>query len=182
MSTIARELGVTWTEAGLTVLVAGVLYGLIILLSRLFGPRSFATATSYDLAFVFALGSLIGRVILVRTSLAAGAIGLVVMFVLHAATGRLHHRVAPVHRVIQNRPVLVAVDGRLLPEQLRRARTSATEVHQGIRLRGYGSLEEVRAVVMEANGSLSVLPRDRPVEARVYADVVRSEHLLRETA
>lgn len=177
MDVIADNLGISWTEAWLTVVVATVMYALIILLSRVFGPRSFATSSSYDLAFVFALGSLIGRVILVRTSMAVAAVGLLTLFVLHRVTGWMHHSFTPVHDLMQNAPILVAVEGRILDEQLAPAQLSRAEIHQGVRLKGFGSLAEVRAVVLEPNGEFSVLGAGRDLHPDVYGEVRGSERL-----
>lgn len=72
MSADLARLGLSWTEALLVVVTAAVIYVTVTVLSRIFGQRQFSVTTSYDLAFTFALGSVIGRVILVRTTLAAG--------------------------------------------------------------------------------------------------------------
>lgn len=162
----------SWTEALLVVVTAAGIYATVILLSRLFGQRQFSVTTSYDLAFTFALGSVVGRVILVRTSLAAGVLGLATLFVLHALSGRLHHSVRAVHDLIQNRPVLLVVDGRVLDDNLRAARTSRSELYQQLRAHGHGSLEGVGAVVLERNGRMSVLDRDEARDPELFAEVV----------
>ena len=179
MGPVAQNLGISWAEAGLTVLIAVAMYALLILLSRVFGARSFMTSTTYDLAFVFALGSLMGRVILVRTSLASAAIGLVTMFSLHAITGRLHHQMGRIHDVIQNAPILVVAHGRLLEELLPRAQVSRAEVHQTIRQHGYGAVSDVGAVIMERNGAFSVFGPDVRFEDNVLAEVIGRERLQR---
>lgn len=172
MSTSLARLGMSWNEALLVVVTAAGIYATVILLSRLFGQRQFSATTSYDLAFTFALGSVIGRVVLVRTSLAAGVLGLATLFALHALTGRLHHSVGAVHDLIQNRPVLLAVDGRVLDANLRAAHTSRTELYQQIRAHGHGSLADIGAVVLERNGGMSVLARGTRRDPAVFAEVV----------
>ncbi|WP_370324760.1 DUF421 domain-containing protein [Euzebya sp.] len=172
------KLGITPAEAGLTVLIATAMYLVVIVLSRVFGQRQFATATSYDMAFTFALGSIVGRVVLVRTSLATAVLGLVTLFGLHATSRWLHHRVPTVHRLIQNRPILLVVDGEVLDENLRRARTSRAELFQQVRLAGVGRLADVGAVIMERSGAMSVLPADAIVEDVVLHEVYGADRLL----
>lgn len=171
------RLGLTWDDAGLVVVTAVVIYAVMIFFSRLFGPRQFASSSSYDLAFTFALGTLIGRVILVRTTLAAAVLGLTTMFVLHTVTGWLHHRYQTVHNLLENRPVLLAVRGRVLDENLKLAHTSRAEFHQHLRLHGIGCLEDVGAAIMERNGDVSILPADERLEPEVFADVIGREYL-----
>lgn len=175
---IVDQLGITWAEGGLTVLTATAVYLLMIVLSRTFGQRQFASWGTYDLAFVFAIGSIVGRVILVRVSLATAAVGLVTLFALHGATTWLHHNAPVAHRLIQNRPILLVADGELLHDQLRRARVSVQEVHQALRLQGHGDLERVRAVVLERNGVLSVIADDARLSREVFAQVDGRQWLL----
>lgn len=172
-STVAAELGITFTEVWLTVVTATGVYLGAILFSRVFGQRQFATSSSYDLIFVFALGSLIGRVVLVRTSLATALVGLLTLFLLHAATGWLHHNVTAVHHLIQNPPILLVAEGRIVEDGLRRAHLSRTELYQAVRLEGHGSLSGLRAVIMERTGRISVLQEGSPIDADVVADVAR---------
>lgn len=176
-ATWAAELGITFTEAWLTVLTATGVYLGAILFSRVFGQRQFATSSSYDLIFVFALGSLIGRVVLVRTSLAAALIGLLTLFLLHALTGWLHHNVRAIHDLIQNPPILLVVDGKISDDGLRRAHLSETELHQALRLEGHGSVSGLRAVIMERTGRISVLPEGSRIDQAVVADVPYHERL-----
>lgn len=171
------ELGMTWHDFWLTLITATGVYFGIILLSRVFGQRQFAQSSTYDLAFIFALGSLTGRVLLVRTSLANAAVGLLAMFVLHSVTGWLHHHVAPVHRAIQNRPVLLVNDGIVLDDALRRVHMSRLELYQDLRLQGHGSLEGLATVILERNGSISVLPRGTQLDPELFGEVVGRERI-----
>lgn len=98
-----------------------------------------------------------------RVSLLNAVVALSVMFVLHAATGWMHH-IQVVHDLIQNQPVMLAAHGHILDEALRRTGTSRSEVHQAMRLKGFGSLDEVAAVVLERNGQFSVVSRSQRLD------------------
>ena len=87
-STWATTLGMTWQEAAFTVVTAVVVYTTVIVLSRVLGQRQFTVSSSYDLAFIFAMGTLVGRVVLIRTSAANAVLALVTMSVLHDVIGR----------------------------------------------------------------------------------------------
>ncbi len=172
-----EELWLSWSDAWLTVVTAAGIYVAMIVFSRLWGQRQFATSSSYDLAFVFALGSLIGRVVLVRTTLAVALLGLFTMFALHAATGWLHHHVAVIHRLVQNRPILLVAGSTVLEDNLRRAHTSELELFQQLRLAGRGSLDDVEVVILERNGAFSVIGHDEPIDAELFQEVVGRERL-----
>lgn len=181
MGRYASELSLTWPEAGLVVLTAVVVYLVVVVLSRVFGQRQFAQSSTYDLAFVFALGSLVGRVILVRTSLLAAVLGLVTMFLLHFATRWLHHRSATVHRLMENRPVLLAAHGEVLEEGLRLAHTSRVELYRQLRLSGRASLDGVAAVILEPNGQTSVIGARERLDPQLLGEVIGVERLATRT-
>lgn len=177
MSTLREELWLSWTEAGLVVLTATVVYVLTIAAARLYGQRQFSRLSSYDMVFTFALGSVIGRVVLVRTSLSAAVLGLVTLFSLHALTGRLHHGVRRVHETIQNRPVLLVADGEVQEDLLERAHVSRWEVRQALRSAGHGSYRPVRAVIMEPSGEFSVLDGAEELDRQFLADAVGGDRV-----
>ncbi|MBW3665254.1 MAG: DUF421 domain-containing protein [Actinobacteria bacterium] len=172
------DLWLTWTDAGLVILTALVAYAAMLSLSRIFGQRQFATATSYDLPFVLAIGAIIGRVILVRTSLGAALLGLVTLFTAHAITGWLHHHWVAFHRITQNRPRLVVAHGEFVDEQLERAHLSRAETFEAVRASGHASLAAVLAVVLERNGETSVIEQGEPIEPELWREVEGADRLL----
>lgn len=167
------ELGSTWAQLWLTVVSAVGVYLTMMVLSRLFGQRQFASSTTYDLAFTFAMGSLIGRTVLVRVSLLNAVVALCTMFILHAGATWLHHRFGIAHELMQNRPVLLVDRGQLLDDALHQTGTSV-EVFQALRLQGMGSLDDVAALVLERNGQFSVVSRSQRLDADVFAEVTGS--------
>ncbi len=171
------ELGASWTDLGLTALTATAVYVAMLVLSRLFGQRQFSRLTTYDLPFLLTVGALVGRVVLVRTSIVGAVAGMTMLFVLHAATGWLHHHVGLVHRAIQNRPILLVAGGQVLDEGLRRARVSVLELHENLRRAGLGRFEDVEAAIMERTGDISILSRGQVADPQVFTDVRGAEHL-----
>jgi uncharacterized membrane protein YcaP (DUF421 family) len=167
-----NELGMTWTHLWVTVASAVGVYVAMLALSRFFGQRQFATVASHDLAFNFAMGSLIGRTVLVHVSLLNAVVALVTMFALHSGVNWLHHHVRVVHRAVQNRPVLIVREGQLVDGALHRASTSRAELNQELRLAGFGSLEDVGFAVLERNGSFSVLGRSVRTDPEMFDEVV----------
>lgn len=170
-----RLVGINWVQVMETVVGAVGLYGLTIVASRLLGQRQFSTLSSYDLAFTFALGTIIGRGVLVRTNLAGAAVALVVMFALHAGVGWLHHHVAAIHVFTQNAAVLLVADGQVCPGALARAEMSLVELHQSLRARGHGSLASVGAAILEPNGQVSVIATSAELSEEFLDGVVGAD-------
>ena len=165
----------TTPSTALQVMIATVaIYLAFVLLLRLLRRRTLATLSVVDLALVIALGPLVGRTTLLAVpSLATGLVGLVTLFVTHRGLSALQ-RSTSLGRRLQPRPVLLAVDGRLLPDAMRRVRVAPEELNQPLRQAGVTSFTQVACVVLEANGQISVL-RDGPVAPELLADLASDE-------
>lgn len=157
-----QEFEITWHEAGMVSLAAVLIYLVLILYSRLVGPRSFAQLTAFDFAVTVALGAIVGATATDTATLPFGVIGLGVLFALRwiVAVGRQHGLGA----LVDNTPLLVMRGSEIIEEHLRRAKLTEADLRQSLRQAGITRLEQVEAVVMERDGSISVLSSDVPVD------------------
>jgi uncharacterized membrane protein YcaP (DUF421 family) len=165
----------TTPSAALQVAIATVaIYLAFVLLLRLLGQRTVATLSVVDLACVMAVGALVGRTALLAVpSLVTGLVGLVTLLVTHRGVSVLQ-RSTSLGRRLRAEPVLLAEDGRLLPDAMRRVRLTPEEMNQQLRQAGVTSLGQVACVVLETNGQISVL-RDGPVAPELLADLAPDE-------
>lgn len=62
---------------------------------------------------------------------------------------------------VTSQPLARIVDGELQHSQLRRNRLRESEVLQAVRSAGSGVLSDIAAVVLETNGSISVIPQSK---------------------
>lgn len=174
----SRQLGVSWTEVWIAVVAATGIYATVLVLTRLGGQRSLASFSTFDIAVSVAIGALVGRVVLVRTSLLAGVVGLVLLFALQAGTGLLRDHTSVGRRLLDNPPLLLVAHGEILRENLRRARLNELDVYEQLRRNGHTSLEEVYAVVLEPSGAVSVIAADvAAVDPGIFTRVLGREHL-----
>lgn len=157
-----------WAFAAWTVVSAFSIYVLLVLFSRLIGPRAFSQMTAFDFAVTVALGAIVGSTAAGAVGLPAGLLGLAVLFVVRAVVASLRRH--GLDRVVDNRPILLMRDGRFLDDNLTLAKVTREDVHEGLRLAGVTRLEQAAAVIIERNGELSVL-------RGVHADV--DSHLMR---
>ena len=156
----------------LTVIAATAgIYLAFIALVRLVGPRSLTSTASFDFAVVVALGAVIGRTaLLADPTLAIGVVALVTLFALQGLLGRL--RQSPrFDRTVHRPATLLVHDGELLRENMRRVHVVEDEVRQAVRRSGARSLGDVRCVVLERNGAVSVVRSSDPVDPWLLADV-----------
>lgn len=132
-------------------------YLCLVAVLRISGARTLSKLNAFDLVVTVALGSTLATVLLsTDVSLVEGVLGLVVLVVLQYLVSRSSLRWPVVERAVKSDPVLLYRRG-FLDEPMHRARVTRDEVRQAARASGRASLTEVDAVVLETDGTLSVL-------------------------
>ena len=73
--------------------------------------------------------------------------------------------------MVDNSPLMLMDGPKILPEHLKRAKITEADLLQSLRQKGVRRLEEVQAVVMESDGSISVLKTDVPMDTYLLKGV-----------
>jgi uncharacterized membrane protein YcaP (DUF421 family) len=125
------------------------IYLAVIIFTRIAGKRSFSKMSSFDFAMTVAIGSILATVILSSsTSLAEGLVGLGIVYILQIT-------VAIARR--NNTPLLLMNHHKVLNKNLRKARVSESDLRSKLREANVLNRSQIRAVVFEATGDISVL-------------------------
>ncbi|MFE7630279.1 DUF421 domain-containing protein [Kocuria sp. NPDC057446] len=144
------------------ILVVGTLgYTALVLLLRVSGKRTLAQMNSFDFVITVAIGASFGRILTAReVSVLEAVTAFVLLITLQhvVATLQLHSR--RFNRLVTAEPTLLLHRGEVLHHALRRARITEKELGGAVRKHGLGSLQEAEAVVLEADGTLSVVAPD----------------------
>ena len=150
----------------LRVVIAGSLaYVALVLLLRIAGNRTLSKMNAFDFVVTVALGSTLATILLSSdVALAEGVVAFATLIGLQWLITSASVRWGAVSRLVKSEPVLLAYQGRLLDGQMRRARVVRAEVEAAVREQGSQALDEV-AVVLETDGTFSVIPISEPVAA-----------------
>ncbi len=145
----------------LRILVVGPLaYVSLIVLLRISGKRTLAQLNAFDFIVTVALGSTVATVLLSNSvAWAEGALALGLLIALQFVVAFASVHVPPFRSAVTSQPTTLVRDGLLDQEALKRERISESSVLQSVRSAGIGGLELVAAVVLEPNGTVSVIPR-----------------------
>jgi uncharacterized membrane protein YcaP (DUF421 family) len=149
----------SWSDLVRILAVGASAYATVVVVLRLSGKRTLAKLNAFDLVVTVALGSTLATILLSSdVSWAEGAVGLLVLALLQSvvAWGTTHR--PRLRAVVTARPTLLLRDGRPVTEALRSERVTIDEVRQAVRASGSGDLSSIAAVVLESDGSLSVIP------------------------
>ena len=173
---LLERLGTSGPALGAAVVSTICVFAVVVLLTRLSGPRSLGKMSSFDFAATVAIGSTLASTALASTPLATGAAVLVVLFGLQAVVAVLRRRGA-FGGLVDNSPLLLMAGPEVLDDHLRQARISREELFGQLRSSGVHRLEQVTAVVLETTGDLSVLTGGAPVDPVLLAGVRGSERM-----
>lgn len=145
----------------LRTLVVGVLayLGLVISL-RVSGKRTLSKMNAFDLIVTVALGSTLATILLSKdVTLAQGTLAYVLLIGMQFTVTWSSVRARWVRRLVTGEPALLLYRGALLPEALKKARVTEDELRAAVRAAGLPMLDEAEAVVLETDGSFSVVRR-----------------------
>lgn len=149
-----------WTGILRVVLVGVLAYAALVVLLRVSGKRTLSKMNAFDLVVTVALGSTLATILLSRdVALAEGVVALALLIGLQWIIAWSSARSRLVTRLVKSEPRLLAYRGEVLHEALRDERVIEQEVLAAVRSQGLSSLEEVEAVVLETDGSFTVVQR-----------------------
>ena len=140
------------------ILVVGTCaYVALVLLLRVSGKRTLAKLNAFDFVVTVAIGSTLATVLLSSSvALVEGVVALVLLVALQYVVAWASTRVRTVERLVKSEPTLVYRDG-FLRAAMRQERVTEDELVQAARGQGHADLGSVRAMVLETDGTLSVL-------------------------
>jgi len=167
------------TSGTAVVMIVGTtvgIYAALLGLTRLAGLRSFSKLSSFDFAITVAFGSVVATVVLSENPpLLQGIAALAALYGIQTLVSVLRNHSSLVRQTVDNQPLLLMAGSDVLPQNLRKARMTKDDLWAKLREANVLRLDQVRAVVMESTGDVSVLHAkpDGPDLERGLLDGVR---------
>jgi len=149
----------SWAGLGRVLLVGTLAYGVLVLLLRISGKRTLSKLNAFDLVVTVALGSTLATVLLSKSvALAEGVLALALLICLQFAIAWLSVRSPRIQALVKAEPTLLLHRGRFLEGTMLRERITREEILAALRSSGTAEVDKVAAVVLETDGSISVIP------------------------
>jgi uncharacterized membrane protein YcaP (DUF421 family) len=149
----------SWQGLGRVLLVGALAYAGLVLLLRVSGNRTLSKLNAFDLVVTVALGSTLATVLLSKdVALVEGLLAFALLIGLQFLVTWGSVRSELFNRIVKTAPVLVLHRGAFLYAAMRRARVAEDEILAALRGQGVRDPSEVQGVVLESDGSLSVVP------------------------
>lgn len=142
----------------LRVLIVGTCgYVFLLIAVRVAGPRTLAATNVGDFIILVSIGSVFGRILTANeVALAEALVAYALIVGIHYFVSFLRVRSARVASLLDAEPLLLFYRGKYLAPTMRRARLRVSDLEAAARGKGYGSMDRVGAIILEADGSLSI--------------------------
>ena len=148
----------TWAGLGRVLLVGPLAYVALVLALRVSGKRTLTKLNAFDLVVTVALGSTLATILLSKdVALAEGLLALALLIGMQFAIAWLSVRSERFQGFVKAEPALLLHRGCFLDAALRVERVTREEVLAVLRSNGVDDPAGVAAVVLETDGSFSVL-------------------------
>jgi uncharacterized membrane protein YcaP (DUF421 family) len=146
------------SSLGQVALACVITYAVVVVFLRAGGKRVLAKMNIFDLVVTVAVGSTVASVILSKdVSLAEGVVALGGLVLLQTVASWASTRWLAFRDVLKSQPRRLFYQGAFNDDAIREERSNRNEVLQAMRAEGIASLDQVEAVVLETNGTFSVV-------------------------
>lgn len=147
-----------WQSVAHTVITGIAGYIALVILLRLSGKRTLSKFNAFDFVVTIAFGSILASMLLnTSVSVTQGLLAIFMLIGLQYLLTWFAARSEKFTHFIKSQPTLLLYKGQFLHDIMRRERFIEDEVRAAIRESGYGNVSDIYAVVLETDGSLSVL-------------------------
>jgi uncharacterized membrane protein YcaP (DUF421 family) len=153
------ELSIPWWEL---VLRGSVVYFVLLALVRLSGKRTVGQFTPFDLVVVVLLGDAVqGSMLSGDQSLPGGLILAGTLLGWNQLLGFATARSRRLESMVEGRADILARNGEVDHDALRAANMTLDDLQEAMREHGIAAVQDVRLALLEKDGSITILERDR---------------------
>jgi uncharacterized membrane protein YcaP (DUF421 family) len=150
-----------WEGIVRTLVVGFLAYASLVGFLRISGKRTLAKLNAFDLVVTVALGSILSSILLQQSvPLAEGITALLLLMGLQFLVTATSVRWEAFARGVRSSPALLVRRGEFCREAMRRERVTEREILSAVRASGVSGVEAAAAVVLESDGTLSVIQGD----------------------
>ncbi len=162
-----------WEPILRIVTVGTLTYFGIILILRVSGKRTLASMNAFDFIITITMGSVFGRILTAKSvSLAESLTAFLLLVILQYLIAYLEVKSKFFHRLITSQPALLYYNGAFIEKNMRKARIQRNDLLGAVRKKKFASLNEVEAIIMETDGSFSIIRKSTNREQKTYSQVL----------
>lgn len=158
MSTVKEWLVTSWPDAAMVLVTLVGVYIAIIVYCRIVGLRSFSKMSAFDFSMTVAVGSILATSITAaKPTLLLTLVALAGLFAGQLITGIVRRKSERVRNWLDNEPLLLMRGSEMLQDNMKKAQVTTADIYAKLREANVLNFDQIRAVVMENTGDVSVL-------------------------
>jgi uncharacterized membrane protein YcaP (DUF421 family) len=149
-----------WSEIYRIFISALIAYFVLIIILRISGKRTLSKWNIFDFIVTIALGSLLADVIVSKNNkIAEGLFAAAILIVFQFLITFLSTRFDWIKNLVKAKPTLLYYQNEFLDKAIKSQRVTKSEILAAMRSSSIGAVENVEAVVLEADGGFSVIEK-----------------------
>ncbi|SLN65788.1 hypothetical protein ROJ8625_03365 [Roseivivax jejudonensis] len=156
-----------WEGIVRTLVVGTLAYVALVAVLRVTGNRTLSKLNAFDLVVTVALGSVLASILLSEgVALAEGVTAFLLLIGLQYGVAMLSVKSRRFAKLVRSEPRLLLRDGEPLPQAMHEARVTRDELDTVMRTSGYADRSAVSSIILESDGSFSVIGKDTETRGR----------------
>lgn len=148
-----------WESVKHILICAPIAFMTLFVFIRISGKRTLSKLTAFDFVVTVVLGSTLSSMMLAKVPLLEGSIALLIVIVLQYALAWTAKHSKALENVINGTPTLLYYNDDFVHTAMNKEVITREEILAEIRKYRIEDLEQVRAVVMELNGDITVIKK-----------------------
>ena len=155
-----------------TIVTGIIAYIAIVFFLRLSGKRTLAKWNSFDFVVTIALGSVLASSLLsTKDAFGKGILAFALLILFQYVITWISVRSSVIQKLIKSEPALLLFRGEMQHDVMKKERIAEGEVLAALRTSGISAIEDADAVILETDGSFSVIKNIDDSSASALRDV-----------
>ena len=144
------------------ILRASVIYFFLLIVMRLAGQRTMGETTTFDFILLLIIAETTQQAMLGEDFSITNAMLLITTLMgIDILMSHLKIRFGTLEHIVDGIPMIIVENGQPLTERLRKSRMDEHDVLAAARrLRGLERMEQIKYAILEANGDVTIIPRE----------------------
>jgi len=147
---------------------SAAVYLFLIIAIRLFGKKEFSQLSVFDIVFILLISNAVqNSMIAADFSFWGGIVSAVTLFAMNFFIKNIIYKIPKLSNWVQGHPVMLIYEGKIIPDNMKKAKITIPELEEAAREHGISSIEKVNLAVLEVDGSISIVAEETGLFKRI---------------
>ena len=138
---------------------AFVTFMVAIALLRIAGRRAFGMRSPFDNTIVILIGAILAKGVVGSVPYLSTILACLVLAITHRLFGYFSIGSGRFGALVKGEKILLYHDGKMDESNMRRSLVTENDLMESVRIKGYDSLDDIKAAYMERNGQISIIKK-----------------------